>query len=262
MNATSHTSRYTSTCTSYCSFCGKGYKTRNRLEKHATLCEIIHKTKNNKKIVIEEEDEIPSQRRLYQLLLELGQKYNRLEEKVEEMRVWVDKKKKKINVIDWLNTTMRPSNTFDTFHEMFQVTEETIDYLFQTSFMETFDNVFSKTMSLYEETNRPIIAFQQKSNIFYVFEERQSWEILSREKIVQFLNRCHRKISKALSDWKRSNQSKIQNEDKYALQYDKTVSKLMSIEWTHDPTVNKAKAIMFSHLKIDIKTAVEYEFEY
>ena len=132
MNATSHTS--TSTCTSYCSFCGKGYKTRNRLEKHATLCEIIHKTKNNKKIVIEEEDEIPSQRRLYQLLLELGQKYNRLEEKVEEMRVWVDKKKKKINVIEWLNTNVIPEIKFDNLIEKIVINQDDVKYLFENTF--------------------------------------------------------------------------------------------------------------------------------
>lgn len=77
-----------------CIYCGKGYKTRTCLEKHILLCEIIYKGKKGPLRV--EEHDIPSQARLFQMLLELGQKYNRLEEKVEEMNKWVVQKKKKL----------------------------------------------------------------------------------------------------------------------------------------------------------------------
>jgi hypothetical protein len=88
----------TKQCSQCCLHCGKGYKTRVNLEKHLILCELVHKSK---KITINEEEEleIPSQKKIFQMLLELGQKYNKLEEKVDEINKWVVKKKKKINVI-------------------------------------------------------------------------------------------------------------------------------------------------------------------
>ena len=94
----------------HCHFCGKEYVKKSCLEKHAILCEIIFKTNHkNKNITNNEEDEIlPSQRRLYQMLIELGIKYNRLEEKVEEMSKVIVKQRKKINVLDWLNTNIKP----------------------------------------------------------------------------------------------------------------------------------------------------------
>ena len=50
------------------------------------------------------------------MLLELGQKYNRLEEKVDEMSKWITKKKKKINILEWLNTNITPIISFDKLH--------------------------------------------------------------------------------------------------------------------------------------------------
>ena len=78
-----------------CIYCGKSYKRKTNLSKHVELCELIN---NSKKCVIadDEEDDIPSQKKMYRILLELGQKYSRLEEKVDELNKWVIKKKKKM----------------------------------------------------------------------------------------------------------------------------------------------------------------------
>ena len=94
-----------------CEYCGKGYKRRVNLDKHFILCEIVYKAKKKDRKVDKEAEEIdselPSQKQMYKMLLELALKYNKLEEKVELMNKWVDKKKKKINVLDWLNTPYR-----------------------------------------------------------------------------------------------------------------------------------------------------------
>ena len=69
-----------------CTWCGKGYKTRGNLDKHVILCELIHKSskkhgsnKNSDLNVIG--DDLPSPKKMYQMLLELGYKYSKLEEK-------------------------------------------------------------------------------------------------------------------------------------------------------------------------------------
>jgi dsDNA-binding SOS-regulon protein len=240
------------------------------MEKHITLCEIIYKTNHNQKVSIEEEDILPSQRRLYQMLLEMGQKYNRLEEKVEEMSKWIAKKKKNINVLEWLNTHKNPLPTallFETLHEEINVTHEDIEYLFTNTFFETVKKVFSQMISNIEESLIPICAFEQKVGLFYVYEKNMetnqySWTQLSKEKLILFLKRLHRKISKALSDWKRNNTQKIKDDEKWDTIYDKTISKVMGIEIHQDTTCNKLKTILFHILKTDIKNILEYDFEF
>jgi len=252
-----------------CHFCGKEYVKRTCLEKHTLLCEIIFKTNHNKhpsKPTDEDEDEdekLPSQKRLYQMLIELGIKYNRLEEKVEEMSKVIIKQRKKINILDWLNTNLKPEIIFDKLHEVLQITEEDIEYLFHNTFLDTLNMIFSRT--IYGNQNNPILSFQHKQG-FYIYDQNQPfhycWIPLSREKLIQFLNRCHRKISKALSDWKKMNTEKIKDNDKYAVEYDKTMSKLMNVDFKQDNTFNKVKSTLHNHLKLDMKNIVEYEIEF
>jgi hypothetical protein len=248
----------------YCHYCAKKYKTRNMLEKHTLLCEIIYKTNNGKLRFVDEEDELPSQKRLYQMLLELGCKYNRLEEKVNEMNKYIVKKKKKINVLEWLNMNVKSELVFDKLHEEINVSEEDIRYLFENSFMDMLNILFNKTIYIFEEPNKAIFAFVQKSGSFYIYEkmhEKNEWNQLSIDKLILFLNRCHKKIFRSLVEWKNNNLKKIMEDDKCAMEYDRTMSKLMSIDFKQDTTLNKVKTMMYNQMKTDMKNLIEYEFE-
>jgi hypothetical protein len=253
----------------FCNYCGKGYKTRSHLEKHVLLCEITYRSNNKKKILIYEDDDesIPSQKRLYQMLMELGEKYFRLEEKVNEMNKWVSKKKKKINVLEWLNINVKPEITFDKFYEKILVDQTDIDYLFNNSCIDTFDNIFSKTIYTISESYYPIITFEQRSGLFYIYDKINDkedflWYELKREKFIIFLNKIHKKLFKELVEWKKNNIQKMKNDDKYAIEYDKTMVKLMGTEFNKDNMLNKIKTLMYNKMKTDMKSMVEYEFEF
>ena len=150
-----------------CIYCGKSYKKKSNLEKHTNLCELLNKSK--KSLVIEDEEEIPSHRKIYQILLELGNKYNRLEEKVDELNKWVVKKKKKINVIDWLNTNITPEIKFENLIEKIKIIDDDIKYLFENNFIDTLNHIFSRNIYNLSESEYPIFAFVQKTNIFYIY---------------------------------------------------------------------------------------------
>jgi hypothetical protein len=65
---------------------------------------------------------------MYSILLELGMKFNRLEEKLDELNKWVIKKKKKINVIEWLNTNITPTIKFDSLIEKINITQDDVKF--------------------------------------------------------------------------------------------------------------------------------------
>ena len=102
-----------------CVYCGKSYKKITNLNKHVVVCDLIQKSKRRAltgsglRIEDDEEEPLPSQRKMFEMLMELGQKYSRLEEKVDEINKWVVKKKKKINVLEWLNANITPTITFE-----------------------------------------------------------------------------------------------------------------------------------------------------
>jgi len=249
------------------------------MEKHILLCEIIHKSrkKQNNQLIIED-DEIPSQKIMYKMLLELGQKYVRLEEKIIEMNKFVVKKKKHINILEWLNTNVEPTFVFEQLTEKIKITQEDIENLFSNSFNDTLNEIFSKTIyTKIEEQELPLYACIQKPNILYIYDKienldtnntnntnntnkKNSWVELPRLKLTKFLNNLEFKITKALNEWKKINKDIIYSSDKMTTLYDKTVLKIVSQDFKQEAILNKIKNMMYNKMKTDMKSIVEIHF--
>ena len=163
-----------------CTYCGKGYKIGTNLTKHILLCELLNKSINrsinrstnkskNQKIIIEDEEEIPSQKKLYHILLELGkkyidleEKYNNLEENLKNYNVKVHEKK--INIIEWLNTNLKPEYIFEKIIDKIIIENSDIEILLNNTFNNTLHAIFSRNLNNESDPN-PIFAYIKK--LFY-----------------------------------------------------------------------------------------------
>jgi hypothetical protein len=196
------------------------------------------------------------------MLLELGNKFSKLEERIDEINKWVVKKKKKINVIEWLNTNMKSEIKFDNLVEKIIILEEDIKNIFETSFIDTLNHIFSRNIYNFEE-GYPIFAFIQKSNIFYIYEnEDGGWMELSKEKFIKFLNKVHMKITRTFGEYKRLNADKIRNDESFSILCDKITIKIMNIDFRQESILGKVRSNMYSKMKKDMKGLIEYEFEF
>jgi hypothetical protein len=255
-----------------CTWCGKGYKTKINLDKHVILCELINKSSKKRSNKNNEEyddigDDLPSPKKMYQMLLELGYKYSKLEEKMEEVNKFVVKKKKKINVLEWLNSNIVPSLVFENLIDKIKIIDSDIDFLLENNFLETINMVLSRFLylesDLESESNLiPLFAFVQKTNIFYAFVEGGGWMELPKDKLCLFLMRVQMKISKAFHEWKKQRATRIRDEESFAILCDKTVIKIMGNEFKQDSTFGKMRASMYNKMKTDMEAMVEYEFEF
>ena len=278
-----------------CIYCGRSFKNRVNLDKHTNLCELVYKTtKNRKPFIIEDEEtlDIPSQKKIYKMLLLLGQKYVKLEEKVNEMNKFIVKKKKKINVLEWLNTNLKPEFVFEVLIDKILVTEEDIDYLFKNTIYDTYNNIFSKNLYLFKknEISSPIFAFIQKTNKLYIYDLKKDdfnnntnnnntnnnntnnnntnntsnpiWHEISKEVLIKFLYMVQNKISRQLFLWKQKRNTQIKIDDDLAIEYNKTIIKLMGIDFKQDITFHKLNSLIYKNMKTDIKEVLEYEFEF
>ena len=220
-----------------CINCGKSYIKRVNLDKHLVICELLQKSRKTSKIIIEEDEPMPSQRKMFEMLIELGQKYSRLEEKVDEINKWVVKKKKKINVLEWLNANIKPDINFDSVIDKIIVDDQDVKYLLDNTFYDVFNEVFSRNIYNFNETQNPIFAFVQKQNVFYIYDKDNGWIELSRERLIKFLNKVHTKIFKQFYEWKKTKTSDIKSDDKFATQCDKTLvtikGKMFLISYFH-----------------------------
>jgi len=254
-----------------CVNCSKSYKKRENLIKHLVLCDFL-KTSKNKPFDEDDECVIPPPRIMYHLLIELGKKYNTLEEQMTEMTKWVSKKKKKINVIDWLNTNIAPTTTFDSFmtsNDWLTIIDTDIDNITTSrTFYDTINETFSRTLFVLE--NIPVFVFTQKANIIYVFlgqnngdDENNGWIELSREKMVKWFNKIHIKFVKEFYSWEKIKRLKHgTNNDNFDIMISKTNIKLMNVDFRVENMFSKMRGVLFNGLKKDMKALVEYEFEF
>ena len=264
-----------------CTWCGKGYKTRGNLDKHVILCELIHKSSKKRSNQSDADDaddfnDLPSPKKMYQMLLELGYKYSQLEEKMDEVNKFVIKKKKKINVLEWLNNNVTPSLLFDNLIDTIKIIDSDIEFLLENNFLDTMNVVLSRVVynsenyssnssSSNDSDFAPLFAFVQKTNIFYAFvkeEDKGVWMELAKDKLCLFLMRIQMKISKAFCEWKKQRFVKNRDDENFDILCDKTLIKIMGNEFKQESTFNKMRAVMYNKMKTDMKAMVEYEFEF
>jgi hypothetical protein len=264
-----------------CIWCGKSYKTNVNLVKHTILCELIHKSSKKRSNQSDADDtddfnDLPSPKKMYQMLLELGYKYSQLEEKMDEVNKFVIKKKKKINVLEWLNNNVAPSLLFDNLIDTIKIIDSDIEFLLENNFLDTMNVVLSRVVYNSENCSSnssssndsdfaPLFAFVQKTNIFYAFvkeEDKGVWMELAKDKLCLFLMRIQMKISKAFCEWKKQRFVKNRDDENFDILCDKTLIKIMGNEFKQESTFNKMRAVMYNKMKTDMKAMVEYEFEF
>jgi hypothetical protein len=222
------------------------------------LCELVHKIKSGKKIAQEVELEPPSPKIMYQMIVQLAEKYCKLEDKTTEMNKWVVKKKKKMDVVVWLNDSVKPDYEFDELTDRVVIDDADVEFMLDNSLHETVYRVLFRVLVV--DAAVPVFAFNQKAGVLYMYEKEQ-WTELPGDRLTRLLNICQRKISKAMLDWKKKHRDEINASDAFATRYDKAVLRLMSVEFRADGQTNKAKNVIYARLKTDAKTVIEYEFE-
>ena len=225
-----------------CDNCGKSFKKRENLTKHLLICDFLRNSKNNSF----EEAEIPSPHIMFQMLVELGKKYNSLEEKLEKMTY--KKKDNVVNVVDWLNAHVAPSCNFENFTE-FMITTSDLEFIMDNSFYDTMHGVFSRS---FQEGVFPIYACGEKTNTLFVFQD--GWCECSRELLIKFLNKVHMKFIDAFYSWKKIKivESSGSMRDKLETSFDKATIKLMGVDFRADSVFSKMRGLLFHLLKKDL----------
>ena len=255
-----------------CDTCDKKYTQKSSLQKHIVLCGFITKTKREKQIQKEEDSDIPTYFQLVNIVQELSIKYNKLENQLTEMQKWVEKKKKKINVISWLNINMEPRIYFQDWIKTFVIKEEHFRFLMENTIIDCFQNILEEHLTTREtkeaetesnlETVYPIKCFSQKNNLFYIYTSDKEWRQMTFEDFISLFKQIQGQLLKALTLWKIQNKKYIEDNDSISILCNKTIIKLMEISFTKDTVFGKIKTNLYNYLKMDLKNLFEYEFEF
>jgi hypothetical protein len=238
-----------------CIFCKKSYKKKKDLEKHIVLCEFLNfKCKKKTKLIIEEDEDtdIPSQKVLYQMLIELGIKYNKLEEKVSDLQKMTIKENKKINIIELLNTNIyHPSIDFNNIIQHIDISEKDIEFLLDNELIDTLNNIFLRNLYHLDKSCNPIVAFIQQQNVFYIYTEKK-WVKLLDDTFILFLKRLLAIIIQLFLNWKKINEKELKKNENLSLKCLKKFNKIITTDFSKNGSLSKMKNMIYDNIKVDI----------
>ncbi len=251
-----------------CDCCGiKSYTRKGSLDKHKVLCEFKHKPAIEKQVELEEAGDVPTHEQLVKIVQELTMKLARMEEKMEGMQKWVDKKKKKLNVIGWLNTNVTPQVGFlEWLNAYLTVTEDHFRELLDNSLYHTVQRVFEHNLEEKDDFIQPIKCFSQKQNTFYIYEKNatgeNAWKQMDVNELINMFRTVQSKLIKQLIKWKEDNKQRFHETDKLAEVFNKAVIKLMNMSFTPDASFSRVKNSLYIYLKKDFVNMIEYDLEF
>ena len=250
-----------------CNACNKHYTRKSSLDKHKILCDYKLKTPREHQIDYEELGDTPNHVQLVKIVQELTFKLIKMEEKMEDMQKWVEKKKKKLNVILWLNTNIIPTIGFlEWINTLFIVLPEHFENLMENTLFHTIQQVFEYNLQKKDDFVYPIRCFVEKPNAFYIseknFDGTAEWKQLELSDMVVILKIFHKRMIKELTTWKLENQYKFDDNSKMSDIFNKAVIKLMNLTFTPDASLSRIKNGLFNYLKSDLKSMIEYDFEF
>ena len=256
---------------SVCKHCKKEYKNDVTLKKHLILCEILHNTNNIQTQTNNIIETTTSQTQLYQIIQELVIKQNKMEEKIDQLQKWVEVKKKKINIIDWLNHHQHPGYYYKNMIELFMIQDTDIDFIYKpdNSMLDLILLLLER--NLYEQSSIPLFAFTQKNNMIYYYDgsnnhinsaSQNTWNELPKEKLTSLLNQIHSRILNVLMEWKKKHHEFIHSNDRNEVLYCKMMGKFMGIDFKQASILNKIYFSIYHKIKTDKQHFVEYEMDF
>jgi len=237
-----------------CFNCEKKYIRKSSLEKHKILCDFVLKTQREKIIDNQESEDLPTFLQLVKIVQELSLKNSKLENKINQMEKWIDNKKKKINVTDWLKTNRKPLKIFSQWINNIQIAEENIEYLKDNTIFQAIQNIFQNFNDQNvndqnvndQNVNKiaiPISCFCQKANLFYIYEKtnlnENSWRQMKTDDFINLLQKIQHKFITALTLWRQKNIIEITNNDSMSILYNKMIIKIMNISLIQDTNYSK-----------------------
>ena len=195
---------------------------------------------------------------LLDIVKDLQERVKKLEEDNAELKKWVCKEKKKINIIAWLNEHYLPSNNFSEWLKGLKVNERELELVFTYRLEKGSYYIIEQHLPLEDRKYFPIMAFKhQRKSTFYVYEEK-SWRKIKKGEFASIVKNINHKLFKAFNTWEKVHPEmrKDENRTLWAKQLQRILlppEKLM-------PIVDRLEKRLHSYLALNLKNIMEYEF--
>ena len=247
-----------------CEFCGKKYMRQKPFTHHKLMCALSKRDnvdfcKDVEKNTIAI---IPSQRELYEIIINLNDKYDRLEKNYDMLKRYIYDKKRKIEIMDWLNQNCCLKVGFSEMFLNIKLCAGDLNMVFERDYVngivEIILNFIEVCKTEVKNGEIPLKSFVQKEGVLYIYQDGE-WNIMSGEIFDKFIRVINCQLVVLFKQWHIANE-KTMNNDKFNELYIKNMKCVMGGNFKDFERNVKIKNRVYRGIKQNFKNIMVYEF--
>ena len=268
-----------------CPHCTRGFKRELAYDRHVALCFLMSRSARKRKHDDNMSAVLPTMADMFQIVVEMKAKQAQLERKVEELSKWVETKKRKLDVLDWLKTH-RPQLllTFPAWVATLEarVQRKHLELIFAHDYINgvrmivfellpgmavaaaaaaAADGAGAAAAAAAASDQRPITAFNVNDNILYIYSATEQWEIMSDALFSTLTNAIYRGILDQLILWQRENRWRMHQDD-FTPVYAANIKKVTGGSLSYAYMNGRIRRDLYNLLKVNVHTITEVELSF
>lgn len=249
--------------------------------------------KNSLDDMIDMEDKLPTQREMFEMLQTLTLKYENLQMEFDKMKAVVNNRKKRIDILAYLNEPANISPEIVPFKEWmssFKVNREELEYMFEYNHISGMVQALIRTLPLETSYKHGIKCFDQKKNIYFKYDicedddediepengenkkinndekcviketRKYKWTIMDDDDFNGIVVRMTTQFLKQFQLWKKENEEEIDTNYDFHEIYVNNMRKVLGSNHEKDRRVKIIKSKLYQYLKCNLKNITQYEF--
>jgi hypothetical protein len=239
-----------------CPSCFKSYKKTACYEKHILYCDRELKSTN-----------IPSNTQLLEMITNLTEKYNGVQQELQNIKGQIYTKNRKIDVLKWLNQSQNKDEDEDedtenqlSFIEILQnidISMDDLNLLFENNFVTGVFEIINRHLNSHYKIDKLIKCFNQKKNVLYICVSN-NWAPLENNDFINIMKIINVKIFDRFKQYRDMNSDKI-GSDSFQIQYNANLKKILCVNIPFDTKCTRIQNKIYTEYKECIKSITEIE---
>ena len=238
-----------------CDFCTIKKRTKDALARHVSLCKFIHTSAKEHSINEDLHEAVPSQQILLQYILDLTEKYERLEQKMDKIYKSSYQQKRQ-NFNEYLNILSHDGISYTLWLNSLVITEEHLDILFKNDLRECIKAVLKTSVDV---GTIPFKAFIQRQNGLFVYNDTPEnigiykWRLITIDEFKKIVLILSQRVMRKFTEWQIKNQTEIEISEKLRELQNLYMHKANGGNSSLESRTTEIRKWFISHIQVSLK---------
>ena len=230
-----------------CPCCSRTYQRKIYYDRHYNVCQLLAQTKRTRELNLEESSDTPSLRDLYLVVMEMTAKYNKLEQKMNNLLQLASIKKQKVDLIVWLNQTYTEANPFLAWLGEIKTQRKHLECIFNLGYNNGMNTILKQFIAVSDE-RRPLRAFKSRDSVLYAQLGPAGWLVLENDMFIKIVHILDKQCMKEFVLWQNENIDNL-SKDSFANTYALNLKKMMGDDFTQEQISQRIKRELYNYLQ-------------